>query len=103
MEAANPQHEHEWMVWRDVKLPVGKILIPGVVSQSTNVVEHPELIVWRTENFASAVGRENVILGTDCGFSQFWDSIRVHPTVQWAKLKASAEGAALATKELWRS
>jgi len=101
VEAANPRHEHEWMLWKDVKLPDGKILIPGVVSHQTNVVEHPELVAWRIKNFASVVGKENVIAGSDCGFSQFWDSIRVHPTVQWAKLKALADGAALASKDLW--
>jgi 5-methyltetrahydropteroyltriglutamate--homocysteine methyltransferase len=100
-EAANPRHEHEWMVWKDVKLPDGKILIPGLISQSTNVVEHPELVAWRIRNFASVVGKENIIAGVDCGFSQYWDQIRVHPTVQWAKLRALAEGAALASKELW--
>jgi 5-methyltetrahydropteroyltriglutamate--homocysteine methyltransferase len=101
IEAANPRHEHEWMLWKDVKLPDGKILIPGLVSHQTNVVEHPELVAWRIKNFASAVGKENVIAGTDCGFSQFWDSIRVHPSVQWAKLKALADGAALASTQLW--
>jgi 5-methyltetrahydropteroyltriglutamate--homocysteine methyltransferase len=101
IEAANPRHEHEWMLWKDVKLPDGKILIPGLVSHQTNVVEHPELVAWRIKNFASVVGKENLIAGTDCGFSQFWDSIRVHPTVQWAKLKALADGAALASRELW--
>src|SRR4051794_3514844 len=101
VEAANPRHEHEWMAWRDYKLPDGKILIPGIISQSTNVVEHPELVSWRIQNFASVVGKENLIAGVDCGFSQYWDQIRVHPTVQWAKLEALAEGAALASKELW--
>jgi 5-methyltetrahydropteroyltriglutamate--homocysteine methyltransferase len=101
VEAANPRHEHEWMVWKDVKLPDGKILIPGFISQSTNVVEHPELIAWRVKNFASVVGKENLIAGVDCGFSQYWDQIRVHPTVQWAKLNALVEGAALASKELY--
>jgi 5-methyltetrahydropteroyltriglutamate--homocysteine methyltransferase len=101
IEAANPRHEHEWMVWQDVKLPDGKILFPGIISQNTNVVEHPELVAWRIKNFASVVGKENVIASTDCGFSQWWDAIRVHPTVQWAKLKALADGAALASKELW--
>jgi 5-methyltetrahydropteroyltriglutamate--homocysteine methyltransferase len=101
IEAANPRHEHEWMVWQDIKLPDGKILIPGLVSHQTNVVEHPELVAWRIQNFASVVGKENVIAGTDCGFSQYWDSIRVHPTVQWAKLKALADGAALASNMLW--
>jgi 5-methyltetrahydropteroyltriglutamate--homocysteine methyltransferase len=101
IEAANPRHEHEWMVWQDVKLPEGKILIPGVISQSTNVVEHPELIAWRLQNYASVVGKENVIAGADCGFSQFWDMIRVHPSVQWAKLSALVEGAAIASRALW--
>jgi 5-methyltetrahydropteroyltriglutamate--homocysteine methyltransferase len=101
IEAANPRHEHEWMVWKDVKLPDGKILIPGLISHATNVVEHPELIAWRIQNFASVVGKENLIAGADCGFSQYWDSIRVHPTVQWAKLQALAEGAALASQTLW--
>jgi 5-methyltetrahydropteroyltriglutamate--homocysteine methyltransferase len=102
IEAANPRHEHEWMVWQDVKLPEGKILIPGIVSHQTNVVEHPELVAWRIKNYASVVGRENVIAGTDCGFSQGWNMIRVHPEVQWAKLHALAEGAALASKDLWQ-
>jgi 5-methyltetrahydropteroyltriglutamate--homocysteine methyltransferase len=102
IEAANPRHEHEWMVWQDVKLPEGKILIPGIVSHQTNVVEHPELVAWRIKNYASVVGRENVIAGTDCGFSQGWNMIRVHPEVQWAKLQALAEGAALASKDLWQ-
>jgi len=101
IEAANPRHEHEWMLWKDVKLPEGKILIPGLISHQTNVVEHPELVAWRIRNFASVVGKENLIAGSDCGFSQFWDSIRVHPSVQWAKLKALADGAALASAALW--
>jgi 5-methyltetrahydropteroyltriglutamate--homocysteine methyltransferase len=101
IEAANPRHEHEWMVWKDVKLPEGKILIPGIISHSTNVVEHPELVAWRIKNYASVVGKENVIASTDCGFSQGWSMIRVHPEVQWAKLRSLAEGAALASKELW--
>jgi 5-methyltetrahydropteroyltriglutamate--homocysteine methyltransferase len=101
IEAANPRHEHEWMVWQDVKLPEGKILIPGIVSHQTNVVEHPELVAWRIKNYARVVGRENVIAGTDCGFSQGWNMIRVHPEVQWAKLEALAEGAALASRDLW--
>ena len=101
LEAANPRHEHEWQVWRDVKLPEGRILIPGVVTHSTNVVEHPELVAWRIKNFAGLVGRENVIAGTDCGFSQSYNVVRVHPSVQWAKLKSLAEGAQIASKELW--
>ncbi len=102
VEAANPRHEHEWMVWKDLKLPEGKILIPGFISQSTNVVEHPELIAWRIENFASVVGKENILAGVDCGFSQYWDQIRCHPSIQWAKLEALAEGASLASKALWK-
>jgi 5-methyltetrahydropteroyltriglutamate--homocysteine methyltransferase len=100
-EAANPRHEHEWQIWEDIKLPDGKIIVPGVISQSTNVVEHPELIAWRIKNFARLVGRENVIAGVDCGFSQFWHMPRVHSEVQWAKLHALAEGAAIASEELW--
>ena len=101
IEAANPRHEHEWMVWEDVRLPEGKILIPGIVSHQTNVVEHPELVAWRIKNYAGVVGKENVIAGTDCGFSQGWNMIRVHPEVQWAKLRALADGAALASKDLY--
>jgi 5-methyltetrahydropteroyltriglutamate--homocysteine methyltransferase len=101
IEAANPRHEHEWMVWKDVKLPDGKILIPGIVSHQTNVVEHPELVAWRIKNYASVVGKENVIASTDCGFSQGWQMIRVHSEVQWAKLSSLVEGAALASKDLW--
>ncbi|MBN8829832.1 MAG: cobalamin-independent methionine synthase II family protein [Sphingomonadales bacterium] len=101
LEGANPRHEHEWMVWKDVKLPQDKVLVPGVVSHQTNVVEHPELISWRIQNYASVVGRDRVIAGTDCGFSQGWTMQRVHEEVQWAKLKAMADGAALATKALW--
>jgi len=101
IEAANPRHEHEWMVWQHTKLPEGKILIPGIISHQTNVVEHPELVAWRIKNYASVVGRENVIASTDCGFAQGWQMIRVHPEVQWAKLKSLVEGAALASRELW--
>ena len=102
IEAANPRHEHEWMVWKDVKLPDGKILIPGVISHQTNVVEHPELVAWRIKNYASVVGRENVIASTDCGFAQGWSMIRVHPEVQWAKLATLVEGAKLASRDLWK-
>ena len=101
LEAANPRHEHEWQVWKDVKLPDGKMLIPGVVTHSTNVVEHPELVALRIKNFASVVGKENVIAGTDCGFAQGYRVVRVHPSVQWAKLSALVEGAKLASQELW--
>jgi 5-methyltetrahydropteroyltriglutamate--homocysteine methyltransferase len=101
LESANPRHEHEWMVWKDVKLPDGKILIPGVVTHSTNVVEHPELVAWRIKNFAGVVGRENVIASTDCGFAQSYNIVRCHPSVQWAKLESLVEGARLASKDLW--
>ena len=101
IEAANPQHEHEWQVWEKVKLPAGKILVPGVVTHCTNVVEHPELVAWRIGNFARLLGRENVIGGTDCGFSQGWNWARVHEEVQWAKLASLAEGAGIATRQLW--
>jgi 5-methyltetrahydropteroyltriglutamate--homocysteine methyltransferase len=101
IEAANPRHEHEWQVWETTKLPEGKILIPGVVTHSTNIIEHPELVAWRLTTFARLVGRENVIAGTDCGFSQFWNLIRTHESIQWAKLEAQAEGARLASNQLW--
>lgn len=95
VEAANPRHEHEWKIWKDVKLPAGKMLIPGVVSHASNVIEHPELVADRIVLYAGLVGKENVIAGTDCGMG-----LRVHPQIAWAKLKALSEGAALATKEL---
>ena len=101
IEAANPRHEHEWKVWQTTKLPEGKALIPGVVTHSTNVVEHPEVVAMRILNFARIVGREQVIAGTDCGFAQHWNLIRTHESIQWAKLGSLAEGAALASKELW--
>jgi 5-methyltetrahydropteroyltriglutamate--homocysteine methyltransferase len=101
IEGANPRHEHEWKVWRDVKLPEGKVLIPGVISHATNVVEHPELVAERIARYASVVGRENVLAGTDCGFAQGPFYRRVHPSIMWAKLEALAEGARLASKELW--
>ena len=101
IEGANPRHEHEWKVWKDVKLPDGKILIPGVISHATNVVEHPELVSERIVRLAELVGRENVIAGTDCGFAQGPFHQRVHPSIMWAKLEALADGAALATKELF--
>jgi 5-methyltetrahydropteroyltriglutamate--homocysteine methyltransferase len=101
IEAANPRHEHEWQVWKDVKLPEGKVLVPGVVSHGSNVVEHPELVAERLLRFAALVGRENVIAGTDCGFAQEELNRRVHPSVMWAKLEAMAEGARIASAELW--
>jgi len=96
-EAGNVRHEHEWKVWQDVKLPDGKIVIPGVVSHATNVVEHPEVVADRIARFAALVGRENVIAGTDCGLGG-----RVHPDIAWAKLQTLAQGAKLATQQLWR-
>ena len=100
-EAANARHEHEWTVWQDHKLAEGKILIPGVVTHHTTVVEHPALVAQRIVRYAELVGRENVIAGTDCGFAQSQTVQRVHPTIVWAKLEALAEGARLATKQLW--
>jgi len=102
IEGANPRHEHEWRVWETVKMPPGKVLIPGVISHATNVVEHPELVAERITRLAGLVGRENVIAGTDCGFAQGPFHRRVHPTIMWAKLGALAEGARLASAELWR-
>ena len=102
IESANPRHEHEWQVWKNVRLPEGKVLIPGVISHATNVVEHPELIAERITRFASLLGRENVIAGTDCGFAQGTFYRRVHPTVMWAKFEALVEGARLASKQLWK-
>jgi 5-methyltetrahydropteroyltriglutamate--homocysteine methyltransferase len=96
VEAGNVRHEHEWKVWRDTKLPDGKVLIPGVVSHATNVLEHPELVADRLVRFAQVVGRENVIASTDCGLGG-----RIHPQLAWAKLGALAEGAELASRELW--
>ena len=96
-EAANARHEHEWKLWNDIKLPEGKILLPGVVSHSTNLVEHPELVAERILRFTGAVGRDNVIAGTDCGLGG-----RVHAEIAWAKLGALVDGARLASKALWR-
>jgi 5-methyltetrahydropteroyltriglutamate--homocysteine methyltransferase len=101
IEGANPRHEHEWQVWKSAKLAPGQVLIPGVISHATNVVEHPELVAERIVRLAKVVGRENVIGGTDCGFAQGPFYRRVHPSIMWAKLEALAEGARLASKELW--
>jgi 5-methyltetrahydropteroyltriglutamate--homocysteine methyltransferase len=97
LEAGNARHEHEWRVWQDVKLPDGKLLIPGVVSHATNIVEHPQVVADRIVRYANVVGRDNVIAGTDCGLGG-----RIHPQIAWAKLQALSDGAKLATKELWR-
>jgi len=96
VEAANPQHEHEWKVWKDVKLPAGKAVIPGVVTHKTNVLEHPEVVADRIMQYAGVLGRENVIAGTDCGMGG-----RIHPQLAWAKLRALSAGAALASRQLW--
>jgi 5-methyltetrahydropteroyltriglutamate--homocysteine methyltransferase len=102
-EAANPRHEHEWDAWRHAGLGDDKILIPGVITQSTVLVEHPDLIAQRLERFASVVGRERVIAGADCGFASFAGSNEVHPSIVWAKFKALVEGTRIASKTLWRS
>jgi len=102
IEGANPRHEHEWRVWESARLPAGKVLVPGVISHATNVVEHPELVAERVVRLARLVGRENLIAGTDCGFAQGPFHRRVHPSIMWAKLSALVEGARLASAELWR-
>ena len=101
LEAANPRHEHEWRVWQKVKLPHGKILIPGVITHHMITVEHPQVVADRIVRFARIVGRENVIAGADCGFAQVDHLQRVHPSVMWAKFQSLAHGARLATAELW--
>ncbi len=100
LEMANPRHEHEWRVWETVKLPDGKVLLPGVISHATNVVEHPELVAERLVRLARLVGRERVIASTDCGFAQGPFGRRVHPSIMWAKLRALSEGAAIASRAL---
>jgi 5-methyltetrahydropteroyltriglutamate--homocysteine methyltransferase len=100
-EAANPRHEHEWQVWKDAMLPDDKILIPGVITQSSVLVEHPELVAQRIARFASVVGRERVIAGADCGFATFAGSNEVHPSITWAKFAALVEGARRASERLW--
>jgi 5-methyltetrahydropteroyltriglutamate--homocysteine methyltransferase len=102
IEAANPRHEHEWALWREVALPDDKLLIPGVVSHCVHLVEHPELVAQRIERFAGVVGRERVIAGTDCGFGTSGAGDEVHPDVAWAKLAALVEGARIASRRLWR-
>ncbi|MET0923727.1 MAG: epoxyalkane--coenzyme M transferase, partial [Xanthobacteraceae bacterium] len=100
-EASNPRHEHEWKVWKGVDLPKDKVLIPGVITHSTVLVEHPELVCDRILRFAQVVGRERVIAGTDCGFGTFAGMMTIHPTVAWAKLEALVQGARLASEQLW--
>ena len=101
VEAANPRHAHEWAVWNEVKLPDDKILIPGVLDTSTNYVEHPELVAERLCRFADIVGRERVIAGSDCGFGTFAGYGKLDPDISFKKLKAMADGAAIASKQLW--
>jgi 5-methyltetrahydropteroyltriglutamate--homocysteine methyltransferase len=102
-EGANPRHEHEWVVFREVKLPDEKIIVPGVLDSTTNFIEHPELVAQRLVRYAEVVGRERVIAGTDCGFATFARSVsQVEPEIAWAKFRAMAEGARLASRELWR-
>ena len=102
-EGANPRHEHEWKVFEEVRLPEGKAIIPGVLDSTTNFIEHPELIAQRIERYASVVGRERVIAGTDCGFATFSGALTVDPDITWAKLAAMVEGAQIASGRLWPS
>jgi 5-methyltetrahydropteroyltriglutamate--homocysteine methyltransferase len=102
-EAANPRHEHEWRVWADVELPEDKLVIPGVITHSTVLVEHRELVAERIARFADLLGRERVIAGADCGFATLATGGEVPGDVAWAKLDALAEGAALASTRLWGS
>lgn len=101
-EASNPRHEHEWTVWRDARLADDVVLIPGVVDTSSNYVEHPELVAQRIERYAAIVGRERVIAGTDCGFGTFAGYAKVDPAIAWKKMRSMSEGAAIASKHLWR-
>lgn len=101
-EAANPRHEHEWEDWKRAKVPDDKVLLPGVITQSTVLVEHPELVAQRLERFASVVGRERVIASADCGFASFAGSNEVHPSIVWAKLNAMVEGSRIASAKLWK-
>ena len=101
LEMANPRHEHEWQVFKDVKLPSGRVVLPGVISHSTNVVEHPELVAERITRLANLIGRENVIACTDCGFAQGPFVQRVHPSIMWAKLESLVAGARIASGALW--
>ncbi|MCA1647705.1 MAG: epoxyalkane--coenzyme M transferase, partial [Chloroflexi bacterium] len=100
-EGANPRHEHEWAIFEDIRLPEGKVLIPGVLDTTTNYIEHPELVAQRLVRYARLVGRENVIAGADCGFGTFAGTPMVHPDIVFAKLEAMVQGAALATRQLW--
>ena len=99
--AANARHEHEWKIWREVKLPAGKAIVPGVIDSTVNTVEHPEVVADRILNFANVVGRENVIAGVDCGFGTFAGRVQVDTKIVWLKLQSLAEGARLASAQLW--
>ena len=101
LAGANPRHEHEWKVWRDVPLPAGKVLVAGVIDSTTNFIEHPELVAERITRYATVVGRENVIAGVDCGFGTFAGRVQVDTNIVWRKLASLVEGARLASKELW--
>jgi 5-methyltetrahydropteroyltriglutamate--homocysteine methyltransferase len=100
-EAANPRHEHEWAVFKNVKLPDSKLLIPGVIDSTNNFIEHPELIAQRICNVANLVGRENVMASSDCGFATSATFSAVDPKIVWAKFQSMADGARIASKELW--
>ena len=102
-EGANPRHEHEWVVFREIRLPDDRVIIPGVLDSTTNFIEHPELVAQRLVRYAEIVGRERVIAGTDCGFATFARTVnQVEPEITWAKFKAMAEGARMASKQLWK-
>ncbi|MGD9766135.1 MAG: epoxyalkane--coenzyme M transferase [Pseudolabrys sp.] len=101
-EASNPRHEHEWRVWKELKIPDDKVLMPGVVTQSSVLVEHPELVADRIQRFAEIVGRERVIASTDCGFASFATSNEIHESIVWEKLRALVEGARIASERLWK-
>jgi 5-methyltetrahydropteroyltriglutamate--homocysteine methyltransferase len=98
---ANGRHAHEWKVWKDVKIPDGKVIVPGVIDSTTNIIEHPEAVAERIQRYVSLLGRENVIAGVDCGFDTTLDMRQVDPEIAWAKLHALAGGAAIASRELW--
>jgi 5-methyltetrahydropteroyltriglutamate--homocysteine methyltransferase len=101
IEGANPRHEHEWELWKTIKLPQDKVLVPGVIGSNTNYVEHPDLVAQRTVRFAELVGREHLIAGTDCGFGTFAGFGAVYPDITWLKLKSLADGAKIASQKLW--
>jgi 5-methyltetrahydropteroyltriglutamate--homocysteine methyltransferase len=98
---ANGRHSHEWKVWADVELPDGKVIVPGVIDSTTNIIEHPQAVAERILNYASVLGREHMIAGVDCGFDTVADMGQVDPAIAWAKLRSLAEGAAIASSRLW--